>query len=72
MERYVVYAVYDVTDVLSTCQIKNTGDSEKPYLKAPPPAARLLSYLSSTQQDLTGEPQEDIRKLIIAILALKF
>ena len=30
----------------------------------------ILSYLSSAQQDLTGEPQKNIRKPIIAILTL--
>ena len=36
----------------------------------PPPTARILSYLSSAQQDLTGESQENIRKPVIAILTL--
>ena len=32
--------------------------------------AMILSYLSSAQQDLTGEPHENIIKPIIAILTL--
>ena len=35
-----------------------------------PPTARILSYLSSAQQDLTGEPHENIRKPLIAISTL--
>ena len=36
---------------------------EQPY----PHTAPILSHLSSTQHDLTNEPQEKIRKPIIAI-----
>ena len=59
-----------------TCRAENTGDSvflnfEKPdSSKLLPPTARIVSYLSSAQQDLTGEPQENIRKLIIAIRSI--
>ena len=35
-----------------------------------PPKATILSYLSSAQQVLTDEPQESIRKPIIAIMTL--
>ena len=36
----------------------------------PPPTAAILPYVSSAQQALTGEPQENIRKLIVIILTL--
>ena len=62
---------------LSNCQAENSGDSVflnfgKPWLKTPTPTARILSYLSSAQQDIFGEPQENIRKPLIAILTLNF
>ena len=35
-----------------------------------PPTARILSYLSSAQQDLTGEPHKNITKPLTAISTL--
>ena len=37
-----------------------------------PPTASILSYLSSAQQDLAAEPQENIRKPLITISALNY
>ena len=34
--------------------------------------ANILPYLSAYQHDLTNKPQENIRKLVITILALGF
>ena len=56
----------------TSCRARNIGDSislnfEKPQLKTP--TARIPPYLSSAQQYLTNDPQENIvRKPIIAIL----
>ena len=48
-----------------TCQSENfISHSSGPL----PPTARILSYLVSAQKCLTGEPQENIRKPVIAIL----
>ena len=38
--------------------------------KPPPPKAKILAYLSSTQQYLSNEPQENIRKPTVTILTL--
>ena len=60
---------------LLNCQVDHTGDSiflnfwevivQNPTLKA-----WILSYLCSAQQALTGEPQDNIKKLTEAILTL--
>ena len=62
---------------LSTGLTENTGDSicrtvalRSQSSKPLPPTARILSYLSSAQQTLTGESQENIRKQIIIIFTL--
>ena len=37
-----------------------------------PLTARILSYLDSAQQAITGEPQENVREQIITILTLNY
>ena len=75
---------YDSTAYLSTYQAENAGGfiflkSKTSELKTssfltpphgPPRTPRTLLYLSSAQQVLAGEPHENIRKPIIAILTL--
>ena len=51
---------------LNTLEILLFGTLRSHRSKPLPPTARILSYLSSAQQDLTGEPHENIRKPIIA------
>ena len=43
-----------------------SSHSSKPL----PPKSKVLGYLSSVQQDLTGEPQENMRKPIITVWTL--